>query len=1670
LNSFSAEVTRVAREVGSEGKLGGQATVKGIGGVWKDLTDSVNQMGSNLTAQVRNIAEVTTAVAKGDLSRKITVDVKGEILELKDTINTMVDQLNSFASEVTRVALEVGTEGKLGGQAKVQDVGGTWKDLTESVNQMASNLTAQVRNIADVTTAVATGDLSKKITVNVAGEILELKNTINTMVDQLNSFASEVTRVALEVGTEGKLGGQAKVQGVGGTWKDLTDSVNQMGSNLTAQVRNIAEVTTAVAKGDLSRKITVDVKGEILELKNTINTMVDQLNSFGSEVFRVAREVGSEGKLGGQADVPGVEGLWKDLTDSVNKMASNLTSQVRNIAEVTTAVANGDLSRKIEVDVKGEILELKNTINTMVEQLRAFASEVTRVAREVGTEGKLGGQANVPGVGGTWKDLTDSVNQMAGNLTAQVRNIADVAIAVANGDMSRKITVDVRGEILQLKETLNTMVDQLRAFASEVTRVAREVGTDGKLGGQAFVPGVAGTWKDLTDSVNQMTGNLTSQVRNIAEVTKAVASGDLTKKVTIDVKGEIFDLKNTINTMVDQLNSFSVEVTRVAREVGTEGKLGGQAEVQGVAGTWKDLTDSVNMMASNLTNQVRGIAKVVTSVATGNLKQKLSIVSRGEVAQLIDTINEMIDTLALFADQVTNVAREVGVEGRLGGQASVPGASGIWKNLTENVNQLAENLTTQVRNIADVASAVTKGDLTQMIRVEAKGEVEELKDTINQMIANLKQTTLRNQEQDWLKSNLAKFTQMLQGQKDLNTVTRRILSELAQVVNAQKGMFYILEQDENFRNQKLKLFAAYAFGEEVKTAKEFALGQGLVGQCALEKERILLTNVPKNYIKIGSGLGKASPVNLIVLPVLFEKEIKAVIELASFDTFSETHLDFLSQLTESIGIVLNTIEANTRTEGLLVQSQSLTDELRRTNEELQDKAHLLVKQKEEVEAKNKEVEEARLSLEEKAEQLQLTSKYKSEFLANMSHELRTPLNSLLILAQQLYENHDGNLNEKQVSYAKTIHSCGDDLIQLINDILDLSKIESGYISTDFVKLQFHEITSFVETTFKHISDNKNLRFNIELDEKLPNSLETDAQRLNQILKNLLSNAFKFTDKGEVKLKIYEANHNWKQHNPNLVNAQRVVAFEIKDTGIGISKDKQNIIFEAFQQAEGSTSRKYGGTGLGLSISRGLADLLGGSIELTSEVGYGSSFILFLPIDYNPVMVKREKQSSLKVSEYKLAEGTTTDVMLQSVPTIKVSETKDLDALNEIINEIGDDRNNITGDDKVVLVIEDDIRFGKIMIEKAHEVDLKIVIATSFGDVFDMVNKYNPIAVTLDVKLPDASGWRILDLFKNDINFRHIPVHLISGEENRLLAMQRGARSFHLKPLKTGALRNLFNDIVQYHDRRKKKLLIVEDNELDSSQVAKILNNGDLIDIEIVDSGLKALELIKENEYDCIIVDYMLPDIGGLELVTDINNMKKTLMTPIVIYSAKDFSPKERTQLKQYANRILLKDVTSLDLLLEETVMLLHIDHKDLLPEKRKLIENLRSKSDVLTNKNVLVVDDDVRNLFALTTAFERYNIRTTTAESGQEAMNILEENNDIDIVLMDIMMPEMDGYETTQKIRREHKNTSLPIIAVTAKAMKGDREKCIEAGASDYITKPVKIDQLLSLMRVWLYK
>ena len=809
-SSLTDELQRVALVVKRDGRLTERVSLPRARGAWKQAVEAVNGMMDDLVSPTTEIARVIGAVAEGDLSQKMDLRIdsrplRGEFRRIGTTVNAMVDQLSSFADEVTRVAREVGTEGKLGGQAKVKGVSGVWKDLTDNVNLMASNLTAQVRDIAEVTTAVATGDLSKKISVDVKGEILELKNTINTMVDQLSSFADEVTRVAREVGTEGKLGGQARVRGVSGTWKDLTDNVNFMASNLTTQVRGIARVVTAVANGDLDRKFTIEAQGEVAELADTINSMIDTLRTFAGEVTRVAREVGTSGILGGQADVKGVSGVWKDLTDNVNTLAANLTAQVRNIADVTTAVATGDLSKKITVDVKGEVLELKNTINTMVDQLRSFADEVTRVAKEVGTEGELGGQAKVEGVSGTWKDLTDNVNTLADNLTNQVRNIADVTTAVAQGDLSKKITVAARGEILELKETINTMVDQLRSFAAEVTRVAREVGTEGILGGQARVEGVSGVWKDLTDNVNFMASNLTGQVRNIAEVTTAVAEGDLGRKITVDVKGEILQLKNTINTMVDQLSSFADEVTRVAREVGTEGKLGGQARVKGVSGTWKDLTDSVNTLADNLTSQVRNIAEVTTAVAQGDLSQKITVDARGEVQKLKSTINTMVDQLSSFAAEVTRVAKEVGTEGRLGGQADVKGVSGVWKDLTDNVNSMAVSLTTQVRAIADVSTAVTQGDMTRSIAVDAKGEVAELKDNINEMIRNLAETTRRNAEQDWLNSNLARFTGMMQGQRNLATVSRMIMSELTPLVGAHSGAFFIARRRRRRRRAEADL-------------------------------------------------------------------------------------------------------------------------------------------------------------------------------------------------------------------------------------------------------------------------------------------------------------------------------------------------------------------------------------------------------------------------------------------------------------------------------------------------------------------------------------------------------------------------------------------------------------------------------------------------------------------------------------------------------------------------------------------------------------------------------------------------------------------------------------------------------------------------------------------------
>ncbi|WP_405974306.1 HAMP domain-containing protein [Streptomyces sp. NBC_00988] len=1451
LRTFADEVTRVANEVGAEGQLGGQANVPGAAGTWKDLTDSVNTVFRNLTIQVRDIAAVTTAVASGDLSQKVTVNVAGEMLELKNTVNGMVDQLSSFGAEVTRVAREIGVEGELGGQAQVPGAAGTWKDLTDSVNTAFRNLTGQVRNIAQVTTAVANGDLSQKVTVDVSGEMLQLKNTVNTMVDQLSSFADQVTRMARDVGTEGRLGGQARVDGVSGTWKELTDSVNSMAGNLTSQVRNIAQVTTAVAQGDLSQKIDVDARGEILELKNTINTMVDQLSAFADQVTRVAREVGTEGRLGGQAQVPGVAGVWRDLTDSVNGMAGNLTAQVRNIAQVATAVARGDLSQKITVDARGEILELKNTLNTMVDQLSSFAEEVTRVAREVGTEGQLGGQAEVQGVSGTWKDLTQSVNFMANNLTIQVRQIAEVTTAVAKGDLSKKITVDAKGEILELVTTVNTMVDQLSSFAEQVTRVAREVGTEGILGGQAHVPGVTGIWKDLSGNVNLMANNLTMQVRNISQVAAAVANGDLTRTVTIEARGEVAQLADTFNTMVKTLSSFADQVTKVAREVGTDGILGGQARVPGVAGTWKDLTESVNGMASNLTGQVRNIAMVTTAIAKGDLTKKIDIDARGEILELKTTINTMVDQLSSFAEEVTRVAREVGTEGQLGGQARVRDVDGTWRDLTESVNEMAGNLTRQVRAIARVATAVTRGDLNLKIDVDAAGEIQELQDYINKMIANLRDTTIANKEQDWLKGNLARISALMQGRRDLDDVASLIMSELTPVVSAQHGAFFLalpLADTEGEEAYELRMLGSYGYSMG-SMPTSFRPGEALIGTAAQERRTILVENAPSGYLKISSGLGEAPPAQVIVLPVLFEGKVLGIIELASFTPFTHIQKDFLNQIAEMIATSVNTISVNTKTEVLLKQSQELTEQLRErsaelenrqkalqsSNAELEEKAELLAQQNRDIEVKNTEIEEARQVLEERAEQLAVSMRYKSEFLANMSHELRTPLNSLLILAKLLADNAEGNLSPKQVEFAETIHGAGSDLLQLINDILDLSKVEAGKMDVSPTRIALVQLVDYVEATFRPLTAEKGLDLSVRVSPELPATLHTDEQRLLQVLRNLLSNAVKFTDSGAVELVIRPAGADV----PVAIREQLLeagslrdadaglIAFSVTDTGIGIAGSKMRVIFEAFKQADGTTSRKYGGTGLGLSISREIAQLLGGEIHAQSEPGRGSTFTLYLPLH----------PSELPPQGY------------QQLPALEA---------------------------------------------------------------------------------------------------------------------------------------------------------------------------GDL-----VASAAELAELSERSEVD-------------FETPAEVKSYHETQNGAAALFRRRRRAVEQSTQLGQTVR------------------------------DQWAAPESPSRRGIRFGGEKVLIVDDDIRNVFALTSVLEQHGLSVLYAENGREGIEVLEQHDDVTVVLMDIMMPEMDGYATTTAIRRMPQFAGLPIIALTAKAMKGDREKAIESGASDYVTKPVDPDHLLAVMEQWM--
>ncbi|MGK5641719.1 HAMP domain-containing protein, partial [Streptomyces sp. URMC 126] len=1211
----------------------------------------------------------------------------------------------------------------------------------------------------------------------------------------------------------------------------------------------------------------------------------------------------------------------------------------------------GDLSQKITVDARGEILALKNTINTMVDQLSAFADEVTRVAREVGTEGRLGGQADVKGISGTWKNLTESVNVMADNLTAQVRSIAQVTTAVAKGDLSQKINVGARGEIQELKETINTMVDQLSSFADEVTRVAREVGTEGNLGGQATVRGVSGTWKDLTDNVNVMASNLTGQVRSIAQVATAVAKGDLSQKITVEAKGEVAALADVINRMVDTLSAFADEVTRVAREVGTEGMLGGQARVPNVAGTWKDLTDNVNSMANNLTGQVRNIAQVTTAVANGDLTRKIDVDARGEILELKTTINTMVDQLSSFAAEVTRVAREVGSEGRLGGQAEVEGVSGTWKRLTENVNELAGNLTRQVRAIAEVTSAVAEGDLTRSITVEASGEVADLKDNINAMVRSLRETTRANQEQDWLKSNLARTSGMMQGHRDLTLVARLVMEELAPLVGAQYGGFYLAEEADD--GPSLRMIGAYGHPErgDGADAPRFSFGQSLVGQAAAGRRTIAVDDLPPGSVTVPSGFGLIEPSHLVVLPIVVEDQVLGVIELASVHRFTPVQRDFLEQLRETIGVNVNTIVANARTDELLDESQRLTaelqarseelqvrqEELQLSNAELEEKAALLARQNRDIETKNLEIEQARQELETRAQELALASKYKSEFLANMSHELRTPLNSLLILAQLLSQNPSGNLTGKQVEYAEIIHSAGSDLLQLINDILDLSKVEAGKmdISPEWVPLR--RLLAYVESTFRPMTGQKGLGFDVLTEPGVPVALLTDDSRLRQVLRNLLSNAVKFTETGQVELIIEPVTGS--ELPPAVRRHGAAVAFRVRDTGIGIAEHQLEAIFGAFQQADGTTSRKYGGTGLGLSISREIAYLLGGSIIAESVPGEGSTFTLYLPVarpDFHELAAHSPDGEPLAGAGTADAEGARPGLP-ESAPPVP----------------------------------------------------------------------------------------------------RHRRLLVIEQQPRGLLSMVAESARAGLVPADGGT-------------------------------------TPDTVDIISAVGAQEAATVLATEVCHCVVLDLDMPDEEVLRFVEALSADPALRTVPVLAHNSRTVGPERERELQERFGGRPLDLLSSLDELRQRIALHLSAARPGDVPPAASASRGTRPAAaeprgrghdPVLAGRTALVVDDDARNLYALTGMLELQGMTVLHAENGRAGIEALTTHPEVDIVLMDVMMPEMDGYTATAAIRAMPAYAELPIIAVTAKAMPGDEEKTMASGASDYVTKPVDADDLIARIR-----
>ncbi|MBA3348577.1 MAG: response regulator, partial [Actinobacteria bacterium] len=1084
--------------------------------------------------------------------------------------------------------------------------------------------------------------------------------------------------------------------------------------------------------------------------------------------------------------------------------------------------------------------------------------------------------------------------------------------------------------------------------------------------------------------------------------------------------------------------------------------------------------------------------------------------AKGEIAQLSGTINTMVDQLSAFAAEVTRVAKEVGTEGKLGGQAQVEGVSGVWRGLTDNVNQLAETLTTQLRAIADVSTAVTSGDMTRSITVEAAGEVAELKDNINQMIVNLRGTTERNAQQDWLNSNLARFSGMLQGQRDQRTVARLLMSEVTPLVSAHHGAFYVADAIiEEGAEPELQLIASYGYKERKTVSNRFKFGESLVGQAGLERKSIVVTQAPEDYIKITSGLGESAPTNIIVIPILFEESVMAVMELASFSSFTEIQATFLDQLSESIGVVLNTILANMRTEELLQQSQSLTqelqsqseelqaqqDELKRsnaeleaqaatlraseellqtqqeelqgTNEELEEKAQQLEEQNQRIEIKNQEIELARTALEERAEQLALSSKYKSEFLANMSHELRTPLNSLLILAKLLGDNPDGNLTEKQIEFSRTIHNAGSELLSLINDILDLSKVEAGKMDLNVGTVTVADELAQLDRIFSPLAEEKGLAFALDFaDDALP-TFESDPQRLQQILKNLVSNAVKFTEQGSVELRVGLAPAAQQFAAEALSDATRVVAFAVNDTGIGIPSDKLRLIFEAFQQADGTTSRRFGGTGLGLSISREIARLLGGEIHVVSTPGEGSTFTLYLPEQFVAHSQAETGAELLRELTGGVVAANTTSPANGSDPVLDDTPVDP----ELLVSELDDDRESIEEGDRVVLIVEDDPDFARTELTIARERGFKGLVALRGDTGLALAREFRPDAIVLDMSLPVLDGWTVLDRLKRYPATRHIPVHIVSGTDQAQPALLAGAVAFVQKPATLEQMDEVFSGIESFIDRDVRRLLVVDDDETQRQAIIELVGGDGDVEIVAVGSSEDALAALEsEAAFDCMVLDLKLPKMTGFALLEKVKGDERFTRLPVIVYTGKDLTRREETKLKRFAETIVVKDARSPERLLDETSLFLHRVESKLPEEKRKMLEQLHNTDAVFMGKKVLIVDDDVRNVFALTSALEANGMETIFAENGREGIESLQANPDVDLVLMDVMMPEMDGYETTAAIRALAEFERLPIIALTAKAMKGDRERSIASGASDYITKPVDTDQLLSLMRVWLYK